>query len=57
MPRRADYYVVGFYSSNPDPTYRTRRLRVEVNRDDLDVQHRTHYTYARSSADAGPPAP
>ena len=53
----SDYYVVGFYSSNPDPTFRTRRLRVEVNRDGLDVQHRTHYTYARSSENAGPPLP
>ena len=44
----SDYYVLGFYSSNPDPTFRTRRLRVEVvGRDDLEVQHRTHYTYAR----------
>jgi VWFA-related protein len=53
----SDYYVVGFYSSNSDPTFRTRRLRVEVNRDGLDVQHRTHYTYARSSENAGPPLP
>ena len=43
----SDYYVVGFYSSNPDPTFRTRRLRVDINREDVNVQHRTHYTYAR----------
>ena len=53
----SDYYVVGFYSSNPDPTFRTRRLRVEVNRGDVDVQHRTHYTYARASENAAPPVP
>ena len=45
----SDYYVVGFYSSNPDPTFRTRRLRVDINREDVNVQHRTHYTYARPS--------
>ena len=29
----SDYYVLGFYSSNPDETRRTRRLRVEVARE------------------------
>jgi len=53
----SDYYVVGFYSSNPDPTFRTRRLRVEVDRDRVDVQHRTHYTYARNTENPVPPAP
>ncbi len=54
----SDYYVLGFYSSNPDPTFRTRRLRVEVaGRDDLEIQHRSHYTYARASERSGPPLP
>ena len=44
----SDYYVVGFYSSNSDPTFRTRRLTVEVNREGVDVQHRSHYTYERA---------
>ena len=39
----SDYYVLGFYSTNPDETRRTRRLRVEVARDDADVRSRTHY--------------
>ena len=39
----SDYYVLGFYSSNPDETQRTRRLRVEVARDGADVRSRTHY--------------
>ncbi len=43
----SDYYVVGFYSGNSDPTFRTRRLTVEVNRESVDVQHRSHYTYER----------
>ncbi len=53
----SDYYVIGFYSSNPDPTFRTRRLRVEVNRDGIDVKHRTHYTYARANENTGAPRP
>ena len=52
----SDYYVIGFYSSNPDPTFRTRRLRVEVDREDLDVQSRTHYTFERPNQDR-PPRP
>lgn len=53
----SDYYVVGFYSSNPDPTFRTRRLRVEANREGVDVKHRTHYTYARASEQSAAPPP
>ena len=41
----SDYYVLGYYSSNSDPTYRTRRLVVEVDREDLDIRARTHYTF------------
>ena len=41
----SDYYVLGFYSSNSDPTYRTRRLVVEVDREDVSVRARTHYTF------------
>ena len=40
----SDYYVLGFYSNNPDPSFRTRRLRVEVDRDDVTLRHRTHYS-------------
>ena len=54
----SDYYVLGFYSSNSDPTFRTRRLRVEVEeRDNLVIQHRSHYTYARASEQVGRPPP
>ncbi len=52
----SDYYVLGFYSGNADPTARTRRLRVEVDREDVEIQSRTHYTYARSNV-AQPPRP
>ena len=44
----SDYYVLGFYTTNPDPTVRTRRLRVEVrDQGGLDVRARTHYTLPR----------
>ena len=44
----SDYYIVGFYTSNPDPTVRTRRLNVEVvGRDDLEIRARTHYSLPR----------
>ena len=47
----SDYYVLGFYTTNPDPTVRTRRLRVEVReRDGLNVRARTHYTLPRPPA-------
>lgn len=47
----SDYYVLGFYTTNPDPTVRTRRLRVEVpGRDGLDIRARTHYTLPRPPA-------
>ena len=41
----SDYYVLGFYSNNPDPTHKVRQLRVEVNREEeeVDVRARTHY--------------
>ncbi|HXH04968.1 MAG TPA: VWA domain-containing protein [Vicinamibacterales bacterium] len=40
----SDYYVLGFYSSNPDPTRRTRRLEVKVKRPDLQVWSRSSYS-------------
>jgi VWFA-related protein len=44
----SDYYVLGFYTTNPDPTIRTRRLRVEVrDLDGLNIRARTHYTLPR----------
>ncbi len=40
----SDYYVVGYYSSNPDPTQKRRRIDVKVTRPSLNVLHRTEYT-------------
>jgi VWFA-related protein len=47
----SDYYVLGYYSSNPDPTKRTRSIEVKVKRDDLTVWSRKSYTLRP------PPAP
>ena len=44
----SDYYVLGFYASNPDPTdptARTRQLRLTVNRAGATVQARTSYEF------------
>ena len=46
----SDYYIVGFYTSNTDPTVRTRRLRVELvglEDQNIDIRSRTHYTLPR----------
>ena len=40
----SDYYVLGYYSSNPDPTVRTRRIAVNVNREDVTIRHRRGYS-------------
>jgi VWFA-related protein len=40
----SDYYVLGYYSSNPDPLRRTRRIEVKTTRQGLAVMHRTSYT-------------
>ncbi|HEY6361969.1 MAG TPA: VWA domain-containing protein, partial [Vicinamibacterales bacterium] len=40
----SDYYVLGYYSSNPDPLKRTRRIEVKTRRDGLNVWSRTSYS-------------
>jgi VWFA-related protein len=47
----SDYYVLGYYSKNPDPLKRTRKIEVKVNRRDLQVWSRTSYSLRP------PPAP
>jgi VWFA-related protein len=46
----SDYYVLGYYSSNPDQLKRTRRIEVRVKRPGLDVEHRREYALPRPSA-------
>lgn len=39
----SDYYLLRYYSSNPDPLRRVRNLQVKVKKDGLDVIHRTQW--------------
>jgi VWFA-related protein len=50
----SDYYVLGFYSTNPDPARRTRQLEVKVDRPGLNVQSRRAYSL---KTEGTPPAP
>src|SRR5512139_1028231 len=47
----SDYYILGYYSSNPDPTIRTRKLEVKVKRPDVNVYSRQSYTLKRRPAE------
>jgi VWFA-related protein len=40
----SDYYVLGYYSKNPDPLKRTRRIEVKTAREGVNVWHREAYT-------------
>jgi VWFA-related protein len=40
----SDYYVLGYYSSNPDPLKRTRKIEVKSTRPGLNVWSRTSYS-------------
>jgi len=50
----SDYYVLGFYSTNPDPKKRTRTLEVKVDRPGVTVSARRAYSL---KSDGKPPAP
>jgi VWFA-related protein len=39
----SDYYVVGYYSTNTDPTRRRRSIELRTTRPGLDVKHRREY--------------
>jgi VWFA-related protein len=39
----SDYYVLGYYSSNPDPLRKRRRLEVKVTRSGMNVWSRKEY--------------
>jgi VWFA-related protein len=40
----SDYYMLGYYSNNPDPTRRNRTIEVKVKRSDLQVWSRKGYS-------------
>jgi VWFA-related protein len=51
----SDYYVLGFYSSNPDSTKRTRTLEVKVDRPGVTVSARRAYSLKTEGKPAPPP--
>ncbi|MEQ1760008.1 MAG: VWA domain-containing protein [Vicinamibacterales bacterium] len=48
----SDYYVLGYYSSNPDPLKKTRRIEVKTKRDGVTVWSRTSYSLRPTPAAA-----
>jgi len=43
----SDYYILGYYSTNPDPLKRTRKIQVKVTKPDMNVWSRTSYSLRR----------
>jgi VWFA-related protein len=52
----SDYYVLGFYSSNPDQARRTRQLEVKVDRPGVNVLSRRAYSLKPEGQPPAPPA-
>jgi len=55
----SDYYVLGYYSTNPDPTQRRRQIEIRMNKKDadgsnFDVMYRREYTLKPVAAQAKP---
>ncbi len=48
----SDYYVLGYYSSNPDPTQRRRKVEIKVKRPSVSLHYRTEYTLRPTKAPA-----
>ena len=40
----SDYYVLGYYSTNPDPLRRRRQIEVRTTRPNVTIQARREYT-------------
>lgn len=53
----SDYYVLGYYSSNPDPTRRRRQVEVKVARKGTDVFSRKEYVLKPPKPSAPSAAP
>jgi VWFA-related protein len=52
----SDYYILGYYSSNPDPTKRVRKLEVKVDRPDVTVAARREYSLKTEGTPPPPPS-
>jgi VWFA-related protein len=53
----SDYYILGFYSTNPDPTKRVRKLEVKVDRPNVTVAARREYSLKTAGTPPAPPRP
>jgi VWFA-related protein len=53
----SDYYILGYYSSNPDPARRVRRLEVKVARPDVSLAARESYALRPAQAAPVPAVP
>jgi len=51
----SDYYVIGYYSNNPDPRKRRRSIEVKVKRPNVEVRHRTEYSLRPPPPPSTPP--
>lgn len=51
----SDYYVLGYYSTNSDPTKRTRQLEVKVDRPSVTVASRRAYSLKTEGTPQAPP--
>jgi VWFA-related protein len=51
----SDYYVLGFYSTNPDQAKRTRLLEVKVDRPNVTVASRKEYSLKTPGKPPAPP--
>jgi VWFA-related protein len=50
----SDYYVIGYYSNNPDPRKKNRSIEIKVTRDGLNVMHRKAYTLQSRGGSTSP---
>ena len=48
----SDYYMIGYYSNNPDPLKKRRRIEVKVKRSGMNVFHKTFYMLRPREANA-----
>lgn len=51
----SDYYVLGYYSTNADPSRRTRQLEVKVNRPGVTIASRRAYSLKTEGIPPSPP--
>jgi VWFA-related protein len=51
----SDYYVLGYYSTNPDPLRRTRRIEVRTARPNVTIRARETYTLRPTTPPGAPP--